>query len=277
MKIGMLGTQANPLTGAIAPELAGLLAADVSLAAYPSRAPLFPYTELDRAMQVLGHIEAGLRAQADGCDAVVLDTFGDYGLAVLKASLNIPVVGCGEASLHQALTLARRFSVVTVWPESMNFITHSRLIDCGALSACASLRNVGGESDLADLEAPGGYLSQIAAGATGIVSRVVEACQAAVRDDGAEVVVLGCTCMSPIAQTVAERCDFPVLNPRALGFSAAVQLAGQAPRPHPAAVRPASLEALTRMLDAVAQTPAEDCPVCVSLDPFSEIPSSQDA
>jgi allantoin racemase len=269
IRIGMAGASANPLTGAVAPELARQIPVGVGLLAYPSRAPVFPYTPLDRALQVLGHVEAAQRAVAEGCDAVVLDSFGDYGLDILRGALSVPVVGCGDAALEEAARLGRTFALVTTWPVSMDFIVKRVLRDSGLEAGCRGILSIGGEEDLTDVSQPGGYLSRIAAGEAGILDRLRDACRHAVERNGAEVIVLGCTCLSSVAETVARDCSVPVVNPRLAGVRSALRQAAQdGARANPG-FRAESLGVLKSMLDAVADTPPEACPTCVGdhLDP----------
>lgn len=69
--------------------------------AFPSRVPTFPYTPIEQAMQALNHAEAALSAAEQGCDAVVIDSVGDYGLAAMRAMLRVPAIGSGEAGLAE--------------------------------------------------------------------------------------------------------------------------------------------------------------------------------
>jgi Asp/Glu/hydantoin racemase len=62
-------------------------------------------------------INRALDAQARGFDAVVLGHFQGPGLFEMRASLDIPVAGIGEASMHYALHLARSLGLVTIHPS----------------------------------------------------------------------------------------------------------------------------------------------------------------
>ena len=63
-----------------------------------------------------GTMDAALTAQAEGCDAVIVDCFGDPGLPAAREMLQIPVFGPGECSMHVAAMLGQRFSIFTVVP-----------------------------------------------------------------------------------------------------------------------------------------------------------------
>lgn len=258
-RIGLIGTVPNPLqrSGPV-PELAVLLSG-LELVAYPSRVPAFPYTPLEQAMQALGHAEAALQAAEDGCGAVVIDSVGDYGLAAMRAMLPVPAIGSGEAGLAEAAAQGRRFGIVTVWPESMNFILAERLAASGCAHACVGIVNVGEDSDAESLAGPDGYLAQIREGREGVVRKVL-AGVAELDARGAEAVMLGCTCMSGMADGIAAAAALPIINPLAAGVRAASKA-----RPLPAVpdVREGRAELLRAMVTAVADEPAEDCPVCI--------------
>lgn len=259
-RVGLIGAASDPLARtAPAPELAALFPG-IKLFAYPSRVPAFPYTPLEQAMQALGHAEAALQAAEDGCDAVVIDSVGDYGLAAMRAMLPVPAIGSGKAGLAEAAAQGRRFGIVTVWPESMNFILAERLVAGGCADACLGIVNIGEDSDAEALSGPDGYLAQIREGREGVVGKVL-AGVAELAARGAAAVMLGCTCMSGMADEIAAAAALPIINPLAAGVRAASKA-----RPLPAVpdVREGRAELLRAMVTAVAGQPAEDCPVCLA-------------
>lgn len=268
-RIGLVGTAFNPLDRRPpAAELAAMLPAGVELVGYPSHVPAFPHSALEQALQQVGHLHAAMRAADDGCAALVIDSLGDYGLAAIRAGVEVPAFGSGEAGMAEAMAGGRRFAIVTVWPASMNFIVDGLLTASGASTLCTRIVNIGAETDTANLGGPDGYLAQVRAGAPALLDRIVAACEDAARG-GAEAVLLGCTCMSPLAATLAERVSLPVVNPLAAGLRAALA-APDVPVPdraHPPRDRRALVDA---MVAAVADHPAEACPVCVVASHFEQ-------
>ena len=267
MRIGMLGLAQRTDIGAAAPpaELARIMSPDTVFTAYRTRMPGAPQVPADLPLQHISYMDAALGAEPF-CDALLFNTAGDYGLAAVKSAVSIPVVGAGEASLRLAPSLGRRFSIVTVWPESMNFIPLTLLREYQLEGACTGIRNVGVEAELATLGQPDGYVARMQAGAEEIMSRIVTQCHRAIREDGAEVVVLGCTCMSPIADRIAAQCDFPVINPLAAGLKMAESLAAMrlsSSRVLQPPIRPERAGRVRMMVDAVATIAQEECQVCV--------------
>lgn len=258
--IGLIGTAVNPLqrTGP-APELAAQFPG-TSFQAYSSRVPAFPYTPIEQAMQALGHAEAALSAAEAGCAAVVIDSVGDYGLAAMRAMLPVPAIGSGESGLAEAAHGGRSFGIVTVWPESMNFILYERLQACGVLGLCTSIINIGSDDDAGSITGPDSYLADVREGRDMIRARVLAGIER-LSARGAAAVMLGCTCMSAMAEAIASASPLPVVNPLAAGVRAALAAPPVAQPPQVREGRPALLRA---MVDAVAGETAEDCPVCVA-------------
>jgi allantoin racemase len=275
MKIGLIGATQAPVAGLSAPaELLAVAAPGAEIAVFPTRMPIFAHTEVEFAMQALNNLDAGLAAQAAGCDAVVINSVSDYGIAALTSALDIPVIGSAEASFRFVGAIGPRFTLVTVWPKSTNYMPRRMLRDYGAEATCVRIRNVGTEDILAGGGKPEGFLSDLQNGKAAILDRIVAACEEAAAEDDVDAVVLGCTCMSPVAAQVAARVALPVVNPLAVALKTAEMQAalglrrsrrGQGRR------RLESLARAARMVDAGAGAmvaPADatddaDCPVCV--------------
>jgi len=78
-----------------------------------------PDREFGRLAEMRCAIQAinnGIEAERAGYDVYVLGHFQDPGLYELRATLQIPVIGVGEASLFAAAQLGRRIGLVTLHP-----------------------------------------------------------------------------------------------------------------------------------------------------------------
>ena len=264
MRIGLLGT-VRTLDRQVRPELLAALPTGTQLSAWPSRVGVFPSTPVERDMQAIGHLEAGLQAAAAGMDAVVIDSVGDYGLDALRAALAIPAFGAGEAGMAAAARHGQ-FAIVTVWPVSMNFVPNGLLQAYGYRDRCRGIHNVGDEAVITQVSGHGGYLDRIHRAEQSVLDRVVAAVDAAAAA-GADAVMLGCTCMSPMAARVANAVRIPVINPLSegarLAAAAVVAAAASSPGARPSEpVRTARADLITRMVDAIAGEEDESCPVC---------------
>jgi allantoin racemase len=169
-------------------------------------------SEFDLALAQPETIRCCVQAEGEGIDAVVIACFGDPGGAGAKEATTIPVVGEGEAALHLGSLLGTRFSIITVQQETVPFMV-SMVNRTGLERKLASVRPV--EFGVMDFD-------------LSCVPDVVEQSVLAVTQDGADVIVMGCTgtgvdMVSEITRQLAERVRayVPVVDP----VRAAVSLA----------------------------------------------------
>lgn len=169
------------------------------------------------AESVEGNVESYLAAVAvmdrvssypEPFDAVIQAGYGEHGREGLQEMLDAPVVDITEAAAATAMYLGHRYSVVTTLDRTVPLIS-DRLLLAGLDRRCASVRSSG----LAVLE-----LEQDPDRA---VAAVVDQAVAAVRDDRAEVICLGCGGMAGLGEAVRERAGVPVVD----GVTAAVTVA----------------------------------------------------
>lgn len=141
-------------------------------------------------------------------DAVVQAGFGEHGREGLQELLDVPVVDITDAAAHLAHLLGYRYSVVTTLDRTVPLI-EERLLLAGLASHCASVR-ASGLSVLELEESP-----------ERAVAAIVDQAKCAVRDDRAEVIVLGCGGMAGLDREIREATSAPVVE----GVSAAIKLA----------------------------------------------------
>lgn len=141
-------------------------------------------------------------------DAVIQAGYGEHGREGLQELLDVPVVDITEAAAATAMYLGHRYSVVTTLDRAVPLI-EDRLLLAGLDRRCASVRSSG--MSVLDLEQRPDEA----------VEAIVDAAEAAVRLDRAEVVCLGCGGMAELQQRVRERTGVPVVD----GVAAAVTVA----------------------------------------------------
>ncbi|MGH3359991.1 MAG: aspartate/glutamate racemase family protein [Nocardioidaceae bacterium] len=141
-------------------------------------------------------------------DAVIEAGFGENARPGLQSLLSVPVIGITDAAATTAALLGRRFSVITTVRSTVPQI-EERLLVNGLGSRCCSIR----ATDLGVLDIE----HDVRAATTEIVSQA----QAAVRDDHADVICLGCAGMVGLEDSVAASVPVPVVD----GVSAAVKIA----------------------------------------------------
>ncbi len=153
-------------------------------------------------------IEQSIVAEKDGFDAIVIGCFYDPGLREVRELVKIPVVGVCEASLHVASMLsAGKFSILVgrrKWIPKMADNAQNYGLD----SKISSWRVL----DLTVPDMEDKVKTQ---------SAILREARAAVEEDGAEVVCLGCTGMAGQAEHAQEVLGVPVLDPVLVGLKVA--------------------------------------------------------
>lgn len=168
----------------------------------------------DLMLADLSLLELGLDAERDGYDAVVIETIGDGGLEQLRAVLDIPVIGAGQASHLMAMALGRRFSILVVW-EGFSLIHERTLRTYGWADRCASIRCLDmqrGEPDFTDMF--GGREERF-------YPALLELAEHCITHDGADTIILGSTTMYKAHAYLRERLSVPVIEPAAVAYKAA--------------------------------------------------------
>ncbi len=129
--------------------------------------------------------------ESAGAHAAVIACFDDTGLDAARAMAAIPVIGICEAALASAAFVAQRFTVVTTLERSR--VPLEDLVQRYGMAGRAKVRAA--DIPVLSLEDPH------PAPATGCAARS----RAALRDDRAEAIVLGCAGMADLAARPAAR------------------------------------------------------------------------
>ncbi|HEY0581143.1 MAG TPA: aspartate/glutamate racemase family protein [Chloroflexota bacterium] len=149
------------------------------------------YWTLDCVMQV-----------ADAYDGIVVACYGPHpAIDGIREATDLPTLGIMEASVLYALPLGSKFSIVTTSPRWQPLLEEGVAL-LGLESRCASVRSSG----LAVLDLDRLPRAEVCA-------RLAAEAKAAVEDDGAEVVVLGCAGMAGLQESVAAAATVPVVDP----------------------------------------------------------------
>ncbi|MFJ8600278.1 aspartate/glutamate racemase family protein [Streptomyces shenzhenensis] len=186
---------------------------------------------LDESLAVPALIGLARQSEAEGASAVVVDCMGDPGLDALREAVGIPVLGAGHTAMHMASLIGDSFTVLAVLPRLVSrFRIAARTY--GLESSLASVRSV----DIPVLALDGEQEELVA-------RRLAEMGAAAVREDGAHVLVLGCTGMIGMTRRMERLLagagveGVPVIDPvpLAVGVAQALVRAGlsHSKRSHP--------------------------------------------
>lgn len=207
------------------------------------------------ALKDLVYVEAAVRAEAAGYDAIFVNTVADYGLELMRSAVSIPVAGAGEAAIAEARDLGDTFAIVTVWPSSTQIYYDRVLRDAGAGDQCRAIHYVLEAAEVGQLGGGRAVMSQVEDAGTAVAERVLSGCQDA-EAAGAGSVILGCTCMNGLVGWLRDNLKIPVVSPLRAGHQAAERAAraagaagGTRPAPNPDTVARvlAAVEAMAPM------------------------------
>lgn len=170
----------------------------------------------DEALVIPDILNKTVQAEQAGVDAVIIDCMGDPGLYAARELVSIPVVGPAQASMHLAAMLGQCFSVVTIFDRDISMV-EDQAARYGLRSKLASVRAI--NIPVLNLR------DDVAA----TVRTLTDAGHKAVSEDGAHVLVPGCTGMAGLAPRIqaglAERgCEVPVLDPPSVAIKLAESL-----------------------------------------------------
>lgn len=172
-------------------------------------------TEADDARAVPGTVQRIVEAQRDGVDAVVIDCMGDPGLEAARRLVSIPVLGPCQVSLHTASMLSEHFSVVIVQETTCSMLMKLAM-RYGVVDRLASVSSI----DVPVLE--------LESNPDRVQALLCEHALRAVREQGADVIVLGCTGFLGLADAIGRYLhektgDYvPVIDPMRLSILTAV-------------------------------------------------------
>ena len=134
-------------------------------------------SEYDMALAQPDVMRLVREAELDGADGCMITCFGDPGAAGSKELVSIPVVGEGEAALHFASLLGGRFTIM-ITERALFPMMRKLAAQVGMTGKLASVRAV--DAGVLDF-------------GLNCVPKAIDEAVAAIEQDGAEVIVMGCT------------------------------------------------------------------------------------
>src|SRR2546428_13587500 len=166
-------------------------------------------------------VEAGLRAEDEGYDAVIMDTVSDSGMYALRSRLSIPVLGPGLVSYVVAIMLGKKFSMVTMW-DKWTHLYEKNLAIYDLKQKCASVRAVNIPPDVEAL---------FTGKEEEMFQRLTDEAQKAIDEDGADVILLGSTTMHQAGDYMSAHLAAPVINPGPVAIKLTETLVQPGPTP----------------------------------------------
>lgn len=143
----------------------------------------------DLAVVIPGILARAVEAQDEGVDAVIVDCMLDPGVRPARELLDIPVFGPAEPTMHLAATLGYRFSVLTVL-DSLIPLVERQVDRYGLTCRLASVRS---------LQIP---VMELDDDMAKTLSVAIDVSTRAVEEDGAHVIIPGCTSLAGKAHLI---------------------------------------------------------------------------
>jgi allantoin racemase len=159
----------------------------------------------DAALAIPPTLELVQQAEQENYGAVVLACFGDPGLVAARELVGIPVIGIGESTLHVAAMLGSRYSILTTSRKRIASKMHD-VVSYGLSGFLASIRSL----DLGVLEMGDRPLDTR--------GRILDVATRAIREDGAEVIILGCAGLVGYGEGLGYELGVPLLDPSYIGL-----------------------------------------------------------
>jgi len=197
------------MTESMAKVLDGIRRPDTELSVVATAdGPVSVQSARDVALSIPPMLKIIEQANRDGVDAVIIACFSDPGLEAAKEVSSALVLGIQETSLHVAALLGHKYTILT--PLASRIASKEQDVRrFKAEEACASVRALG--MTVLETEADPAKTKK----------RIFEVARAAMEEDGAEVMILGCAGMTGYAEDVERELGIVVLDPTSLTLKVA--------------------------------------------------------
>lgn len=141
-------------------------------------------------------------------DAIVVACFDDTGVDAIRCLVDVPVIGIGEAAFHAASMISTKFAVVTTLTRSVAGL-EANLVRYGLDARCSKVR----ASDIPVLK--------LEEKDPAIMDKIRFEIRAAIEEDRAEAIALGCAGMADLVEKLSQEFGLPVVD----GVASAVTMA----------------------------------------------------
>lgn len=160
------------------------------------------FSYVDLAMCTLESIKIAWKEKGN-YDGIIVAGFSDVGVDAMKEILDIPVLGIAEASYHIAALLGHRFTVLTgtsKWTPPK----HDYVKALGVESKAVSFRSYSEWDESDSFES--------------LKAKLISVANLAIKEDGAEVVILGGGPLIGYGKEIEEELGVPVIDPTLATF-----------------------------------------------------------
>jgi len=172
--------------------------------------------QYEKHMSVPEMLSLARGAERGGASAIIIDCMGDPGLVAIREAVNIPVVGPAQTSAFVAASLAHRFSIIGT-SDNMVHKFQTQMDEYGISSKLASVRGTGIPA------------REVERNQDQLVQAFIREAELAVTQDGAHIIIPGCTGMIGLAASMQKALEargihVPVIEPPAVAVKMAEAL-----------------------------------------------------
>lgn len=156
------------------------------------------------AANIVAMTNSIITAEKEGYDAGVVGCFLDPGLYPSRSVVDIPVTGPCESSVLLAHSLGARYSIITLEDLIATWI-HDHIVRYGLTAKLASVRGVGVTAEEA---------MKLYGEPNKLIDTFLRVSETAIKEDGAEVIIGGCTILTTIltASNISEVRGVPIID-----------------------------------------------------------------
>lgn len=157
-------------------------------------------------------LEKVVEAERNGYDAVVIGCFDDPGLQEARELVSIPVIGPCETCMHIACMLGHKFSIVSVKKRALaRTEDHASVYSLERKLASIRFINIG--------------VLEMQREPEKTHEAILREANKAIEEDGAEVIILGCTVETGFMGQLIRELKVPVVDASVVSFKFAEMLA----------------------------------------------------
>lgn len=168
-------------------------------------------------------VELAKALEQEGFHGIWLSDFDMCGVEAAREVIDIPIIGGFPTSAFSALALSGRFSIITVLQSTLA-MQREHVLTYGLQDSFASIKAI---------DCPVDQLDNLDI----VIGKAFQAALEAIRNDGAQSLLLGCTGFVGVAAKVSALLEealqtyVPVIDPNQAGFSFLVSLVRMKVRP----------------------------------------------
>lgn len=163
------------------------------------KGPRFIETDEHEKLAVPDLLRVVKNGEKQGYDAMIINCFGNPGLEEAKRLVKMPVVGAGEASFLKVKEAKKRFSVITTVKEAVERVRRNA-------------RKHSAEPFLASIRPLVMHVPELVQRQR-LRKALLREGEKALKEDHAEIIVLGCTGMAGNAEWLSRKLGVPVIDP----------------------------------------------------------------